>query len=104
MSAALKQYAFKPGQSGNPGGKAKRAFPRPADILKQLGREPIAELMALLPQLNAKGQAEVWRDLLPYVHGKPQFTDEGADPLEEMSDEQLLKIVKQGAKEFAESK
>jgi hypothetical protein len=103
-NAARNLKPYKPGQSGNPGGKPKRLFPRVDQILKDLGREPIAELMLLLPKLREREQADVWKELLPYVHGKPQFVDDSPDPLEEMSDEQLLRLVKENAKAFAESK
>ncbi len=95
MSAAANLKPWKPGQSGNPSGRAKLAFPRPAEILKQMGLEPIAELMKLLPTLKEADQAKVWMELMPYVHSKPKPLDEGEeDELTKMSTAELLQLVK----------
>ncbi len=95
MSAAANLKPWPKGTSGNPGGKPKLAFPRPAEILKQMGLEPIAELMKLLPTLKEADQAKVWMELMPYVHSKPKPLDEGEeDELAKMSTAELLQLVK----------
>lgn len=96
MSAAPKyENRFKPGQSGNPGGKPKRCFPRVAQILKELKREPINELMMLLPQLSPRDQANVWLEILPYVQNKlkPLEHDEDSE-LDKLSTKELFQLVK----------
>ena len=76
MSAAqqLKPYHFQPGQSGNPGGKAKQPLKRVDAMLAELGKHPITELLALLPDLRTREQAEVWMTILSYTHAKPKET------------------------------
>ncbi len=96
MSAAAGNLKpWKPGQSGNPGGKPKLLFPRPAEILNKMGKEPIAELMKLLPMLKEQDQAKVWLEILPYIHAKAKPLDEGEeDELAKMSTAELLSLVK----------
>ncbi len=85
---------WKPGQSGNPSGKRKRVLPRIDELLKKNNKEPIAELLALLPKLSDRDQVHLWLELLPYVHPKvkPSEDDERGEyddvPTEEL--ERLL--------------
>lgn len=99
MSAAPKlppiEHRFKPGQSGNPGGRTKRAFKRVDEILKELGKEPIGELMKLIPELRPREQAQVWLEILPYVHAKLKPLEHEEDnELENLSTAELLQLVK----------
>lgn len=95
MSAAQNLKPWKPGQSGNPGGKRKKIFPYVDEILKAAGLEPIQEIIKRLPQLNDRDQVNVWLELLPYVHAKPkQIEDTQEDELEKLSTNELLRLVK----------
>lgn len=96
MSAVPKQLTpWKPGQSGNPGGRQKRLFPRVDEMLKQHGKEPIAELLKLLPQLHVRDQAKLWLEILPYVHAKVKPMEENEEnELEKMTTAELVQLVK----------
>ncbi len=100
MANAQNLRPWKPGQSANPGGKPKQHFPRVAEILKGAGKEPIAELLALIPTLGARMQAQVWLEILPYVHGKVKpLEDVEPDELSQMATEELEKMVKEKLRE-----
>lgn len=84
-----------PGQTGNPGGRPKRIFPRVDQLLKDAGLEPIAELLKLLPKLKERDQAQLWLEILPYVHAKVKPMDEVEESeLEKMSTAELVRLVK----------
>lgn len=97
MSAAKNLHPpWKPGQSGNPGGKSKRIFPRVDELLKAAGKEPIAELLALLPKLKERDQAQLWLEILPYVHAKVKPMDEREeDELEKLTTPELVRLIKE---------
>lgn len=101
MGAAQNLRPWKPGQSGNPGGKPKnQVFPRVAELLKAQGKEPIAELLALIPTLAPRIQAQVWLEILPYVHGKVKpLEDVEPDELSQLPTEELEKMVKEKLRE-----
>ncbi len=93
---------FQPGKSGNPGGKRKRVFPHVDEILKSAGKEPIQELLALLPELGPRARAEVWMEILPYVHAKPKPLEEPEEnELDKLSTAELVQLVKQQLPEIA---
>ncbi len=96
MSAARNLSGpWKPGQSGNPSGRPKRVFPRVDQILFNANLEPIAELMKLLPTLSDRDKANVWMEILPYVHAKAKpADDERLDPLDELTTAELISLVK----------
>lgn len=85
---------WKPGQSGNPGGRRKRVFPHVDELLKKAGKEPIAEILALLPKLRDREQAQVWLELLPYVHAKARPDEHQEDDLDKMSTAELVQLIK----------
>ncbi len=86
---------WKPGQSGNPGGKERKLFPSVAAILKSKNLEPIAELLALIPAMKESDQARIWLEILPYVHTKPKpMSDDEGDELDKMSTAELVQLVK----------
>ncbi len=100
MSAAANLKPWQPGQSGNPGGKPKRIFPRVDQLLKEAGLEPIAELVKLLPRLSHKEQAKVWVEILPYVHAKALPLDPNeANDLDKLSTAELIQLVKENLPE-----
>lgn len=92
---ALPSTAFKPGQSGNPGGRPKRAFPRVDMTLFQLGRNPVEEILALMPDLKPETQAKMWVELLAYCQPRPVAIIENDDPTASMTTEDLAKIARE---------
>jgi len=99
MSAAKNLKPWQPGQSGNPSGRPKRVFPRVDQILFGAGLEPIKELLALLPTLKDKDKVQVWLEILPYVHTKAEYAPEQGE-IEKLSDKELVKLVKEAAKDL----
>lgn len=99
MSAAKNLKPWQPGQSGNPGGKRKRTFPYVDELLKAAGVEPIAEILKLIPKLKDRDQAQIWLEILPYVHTKPIYQDDPSE-IEKLSDKELVKLVKEAAKDL----
>lgn len=96
MGAPQLKAPWRPGQSGNPNGRPKRLFPRVDQLLKDAGLEPIAELMKLLPKLKDRDQAQLWLEILPYVHAKVKPMDEGEESeLEKLSTAELVRLVKE---------
>ncbi len=88
---------FKPFQSGNPGGRPKRLLSLIAEMIHKDGRHPYTELMALMPSLRPKEQAEVWLALLAYCQSKPKETAEEDTERSELSKlplAELLQLVK----------
>ncbi len=95
MGGASNLKPWKPGQSGNPGGKRKRVFPHVDEILHAAGVEPVKEILALLPNLKDRDQVQVWLELLPYIHAKAKPIEDGSeDELEKLSTAELLRLVK----------
>ncbi len=95
MSAAANLKPWRPGVSGNPGGKKKQLFPRVDEILFKAGKEPIAELMAILPTLKERDQAQLWLEILPYVHAKAKPAEDGdLNPLDQLTTAELISLVK----------
>jgi hypothetical protein len=74
------QPAWKPGQSGNPGGRPKKLITRVDEILHGLKLNPTTELIALIPQLKPREQAEIWMELLSYCQAKPKQIEIVVDP------------------------
>lgn len=96
MSAAHLRTPWKPGQSGNPSGRPKRILPRVDEVLKQEGKEPIKELLALMPSLKPREQMQLWLELLPYIHSKPKPLEEPEEnDLDKLSTEELVRLVKE---------
>lgn len=96
MGAASNLKPWKPGVSGNPGGMRKRLFPRVDELLKAAGKEPIAELLKLLPTLKERDQAQLWLEILPYVHAKAKpLAEHEEDELEKMSTADLVLLIKE---------
>lgn len=81
--------------SRNPSGCRKKVFQYVDEILKQSGKEPIAELLKLIPTLRERDQAQIWLDILPYVHAKVKpMSDHEEDELDKLSTAELVKLVK----------
>lgn len=72
---------FLPGQSGNPAGGPKRKLERVQDVLAEAGKHPVRELLALMPELRPREQAEIWVQLLSYIEAKPKEAPREADGL-----------------------
>lgn len=88
--------------SPNPSGRPKRQFPRVDKLLKELGVEPITELIKLLPTLSDKLKVQVLTELLPYVHPKAlPMTEKEHDELDDMSTDELLGLIKDKMREKA---
>lgn len=81
----LKAFAFKPGQSGCPGGR--RIKNQVREGLKRFSKDPVAEILLLLPELKPDKQVDVWLSLLSYIQGKPKDVDMAP------SNEELLELL-----------
>ena len=89
---------FKPGMSGNPGGRPRRLLRRPDEVLSALGFCPVEQLMELLPALRPAERAKVWLELLAYCHAKIK------EPLVDPETEQFLTMPTQDLIQFVKSK
>ena len=69
MSRTATLGSFKPGNSGNPTGRPKNRVRLELDSAK---KDPVKELLKLLPDLSPNKQADVWLELLSYLQGKPK--------------------------------
>jgi hypothetical protein len=104
----LKQYQFKPGQSGNPGGRPKGYVPvahsmrkalsltfgelvdlidagksEDPEVRQRLLRLPASEVLAMIAVRNAMGDNATLRTLLERVDGRVTAQDQGPeDPVE----------------------
>jgi hypothetical protein len=90
---------FKPGQSGNPGGRPKKLLKRVDEMCHADGKHPYTELMRLLPELKEREQAEIWLQLLSYCQARPkQLTldddDDEIKNLKNLSMKELMRLVK----------
>lgn len=103
MSAAQNLRPWRPGETGNPGGRPKRLFPRVDQLLKDAGLCPIKALLELLPTLKERDQAQIWLEILPYVHAKVKPVDDGElSELEKLTTAELVKLVKEKLPEVEE--
>ena len=85
---------FKPGASGNPGGR-RRAFPKVEEILKKHGVNCVEEILKLLAGLeDDRDKIKVWLELLPYVHAKQRYVEQDDDELNDLSTAELVRLVK----------
>lgn len=74
-------------------------LPRVDEMLKAAGKDPIKEILALIPGLKDREQVQIWLELLPYVHAKVKPTEEHEEnELEKMSDEELWDMLKKQKK------
>jgi hypothetical protein len=90
---------FAKGQSGNPQGAPKRKYKRVDDELKRLGKDPLDELMKLMPDLSDTMKAKVWLEILSYCHAKPKYIELTEDDLEReklkaMSTPELIELAR----------
>ena len=91
---------FKPGQSGNPGGRKKGPVSKVKEILSAKGQHPVEEILRLLPELRPAERAKIWLELLAYCEARPKETEadkpDGED--ERLTPEQLkaLTVVARG--------
>jgi hypothetical protein len=85
---------FKPGESGNPGGRPRRYLKRPDEILAAKGICPVEEILKLLPDLTKAKQAEVWLEILPYLAAKIKEMPAEPDEVAKLSNKDLLEMVK----------
>jgi hypothetical protein len=101
---------FQKGQPRHPdsgrkiGSTNKKKLKSLAETLEERGLEPIAELLKLLPQLDAKDAVRTWIDVFPYCYAKIKednsavsIADTEENLLElfkDVSTETLLRVVK----------
>jgi hypothetical protein len=91
---------FKPGQSGNPGGRSKTALSDA--MLKHLTPESADQIMSVVTSLALKGEAWAIQMLWDRSEGKPVGRNETGQPgdftgLEDVPTDELLKLVKRQA-------
>lgn len=84
-------------QKGTPN-KSKVA--RVGEFLAEKGVNPAQEILDIIPTLDARDQLSAWLDLLSYCQAKPKaveetLPDEGDEELGEITNAQLLELVKQ---------
>lgn len=104
---ANQEGRFKPGQSGNIHGRPRKLLSRIDEMCHADGKHPYTELMALLPQLKPREQAEIWLQLLAYCQPKlkEQYQsedDEEREKLKKLPMGDLLKLVKDNFPELNE--
>lgn len=85
---------FRPGVSGNPGGRPKSLM-RPEARLTALGISPVDEILSLIPELKPTDQLKAWIELLAYCWAKPREVEVQVNPLLGLSNSELIKIVKE---------
>lgn len=92
----------KPPGSGRKKGQKKR-MPRVAERLAELGINPVNEVLAIIPKLEPEDQLKAWLELHSYCQGRarakeepemPDEEDEGNDPIDKLSEAQLLRLVR----------
>lgn len=88
----------------------KKKIPKVSDFLANKDLNPAEEILKILEEdkelpekkqkISKLGQIDIWLDLLSYCQGKPKDEaepsgdDDEPDALDELSDEQLLRLVK----------
>lgn len=78
---------WKKGICPNPGGRPRN---RVREGLEREGKDVVAELLALLPDLSPNKRADVWLELLSYLQGKPKEVE--ADKL---TTEELVALLEE---------
>lgn len=81
---------WKPGQSGNPGGRPSNPF-KP-EILKQLDTETLGRLIRKVVDQALEGDEKARRFIAEYTTGKPALAQEDRDALEK-SDRSLESLA-----------
>jgi hypothetical protein len=91
--------AFQPGQgrppgSGRkPGSQNKKSVAKVADVLAERDINPVAEILALIPELPyASQKIKAYMDLLSYCEAKPKEIESSPDDLP--TDEDLINQLK----------
>lgn len=95
---------FRKGDKKMPGSGRRRGVPNKrkvlcvAEVLERNRKDPIVEVLLLLPQLEPKEQVKVWLDLQQYIEAKPkdafvESEDAEENPAAEMSSDELKKIL-----------
>lgn len=95
MTAALKPTQWQPGKSANPGGRPKKLLARVEVTLHQAGKDPVEEILKLLPKLAPALQLKAWLELLTYVQAKPKPEVDEGNPLTGASVEELVAIIRE---------
>jgi len=68
--------AFKPGNPGRPkGSKNKKKVLRVEDVLVAKEKNPVEEIIAMMPQLKPIEQVETWMKLIPYYQAVVKADD-----------------------------
>lgn len=89
-----------PNAGRKPGSVNKKRIPKVADYLAEKNINPVDEILALIPELKPWEQPKVWLELLSYCEAKPKAievlpsTDEDLDDFEDVSNEDLLRLIK----------
>lgn len=86
---------FKPGLSGNPGGRPRKLLRRPDAVLAASNLCPVEQLLELLPLLRPVERVKVWLELLAYCHSKIKdpLIDPETERLISMPTPDLLRVV-----------
>lgn len=88
--------------SGNPKGRPRKLLRRPDEELHEQGISPVSEILKLIPELRKSEQLKAWLELLSYCAAKPKeiLVDPTNTPLGQLTDEELLRLVRGTPKEL----
>jgi len=90
-------HRFKPGQSGNPGGKTRIRIKRVDEVLAFEGLHPVTEIIRLINEgdLHDRDKLRAWFELLPYVQAQLKPVEDKPDdsPLQALSTLELVQLV-----------
>lgn len=88
-----------PGAGRQKGRPTKKRVLKVHEVLEKNNKDPVVELLALIPQLKPHEQAKVWLELQSYIQGKSTKSPDEAptaqdqDPRDNTDDATVLKIL-----------